>query len=55
MKHRAPDWWEEVGHAIGDDVAFDAMTWSDFSARLKAKFESLIKVQQLAQEFQDLR
>ena len=28
LKDRAHDWWEEVGRAIGDDVAIDSMTWS---------------------------
>ena len=31
------------------------MTWSDISARFRAKFTPLIKVQQLAKEFQDLQ
>ena len=31
LKDRARDWWEQIGHAIGDDPALDVMTWSDFS------------------------
>ena len=54
LKDRARDWWEEVGHAIGDDVDLDAMTWTDFSTRFRAEFALGIEVQQLAREFQDL-
>ena len=54
LKDRARDWWEEIGHALGDDAALDAMTWSDFSARFRAEFSPIIEVQQLAREFQDL-
>ena len=54
LKDRAWDWWEEIGHALGDDAALDAMTWSDFLARFRAEFSPIIEVQQLAREFQDL-
>ena len=54
LKDRARDWWEEVGHTIGDDAALDAMTWADFSTRFRAEFAPVIEVQQLAREFQDL-
>lgn len=51
LKDRGRDWWEEIGHALGDDAALDAMTWSDFSARFRAEFSPTIEVQQLAREF----
>ena len=54
LKDRARDWWEKIGHALGDDAALDAMTCSDFSARFRAEFAPVIEVQQLAREFQDL-
>lgn len=43
------DWWEEVGHAVGDDV-IDGMTWDDFSTKFQADFAPVIKVQQLVRE-----
>ena len=55
LNDKARNWWEEVGHAIRDDAALDAMTWSDFSASFRAEFAPAIEVQQLAREFQDLR
>ena len=54
LKDRARDWWEEVGHAIGDDATLDAMTWADFTTRFRVEFAPVIKLQQLAREFQDL-
>ena len=54
LKDRARDWWEEVGSELGDDVV-DAMSWDDFSTRFQAAFAPVIEVQQLAQEFLDLR
>ena len=43
LKDTAHDWWEEVGHAVGD-AALDTMTWSDFSARFRAEFACVIVV-----------
>ena len=51
LKDSARDWWEEVGHAIRDDVVLDVMTWGNFSSRLKAEFSPVIEVHQLAREF----
>ncbi|CAH1431387.1 unnamed protein product [Lactuca virosa] len=55
LKGRAHDWWEEVGHAIGDDTTLDTMTWADLTTRFRAEFAPVIEVQQLAREFQDLQ
>lgn len=33
----------------------EAMTWSDFVTIFRAEFASVIEVQQLAREFEDLR
>ena len=51
LKGRARDSWEEIFHALKDDAALDAMSWSDFSARFRAEYVLAIEVQQLAREF----
>ena len=43
-KDREYEWWEEVGHVMGDS-ALDTMTWTDFSARFRAEFAPVIEVQ----------
>ena len=44
LKDKEQDWWEEVGHAVGDD-AIDVMSWDDFSTRFRAEFAQVIEVQ----------
>ena len=47
VKDRACDWWEEVGHILGDQVV-DTMTWEDFVTRFRDDFAPVIKGQQFA-------
>lgn len=54
LREKAWDCWEEVGYALGAPT-IESMTWSDFVTIFRAEFASVIEVQQLAQEFEDLR
>mgnify|MGYP001606740754 CR=1 FL=1 len=46
MKDRERDWWEEVGHDIGDEP-IDTITRDDFTTRFSVEFAFVIEVQQL--------
>ena len=54
LRDRAGDWWESVGDSLGAS-AVEAMTWSDFVTRFRAKFAPAVELQQLAREFLDMR
>lgn len=43
LRDRARDCWEEVGHALGAEVAV-ANTWKDFVTKFRSKFVMAIEV-----------
>lgn len=49
LEDRAKDSWEEVSHALEEEVV-EAMTWDELFTRFKAEFMPFIEVQQLARE-----
>lgn len=53
LKDRTQYWWEEVDHALRDEVV-ETTTWDDFVIRFRANFTSVIMVYQFMREFQDL-